>query len=108
MARAVGCTAVAVALVLGVVAVKVQQVRLSYRLDGLRGAVSELAEQRTRLLVEQASLRSLARVEEKARELGLVRPQRDQVQLAREFVVGGDAVAALGPTRRLAAERAPR
>jgi cell division protein FtsL len=104
MVAALGWTAIGVALVLAVVAVKIQQVRLSYRLDGLRTAASEMRDERTRLRVELASLRSLARIEEKARELGMVRPEPDQVRLAREFVVGGEGVAAVGP-RRLTAER---
>lgn len=92
MAAALACAAVFVALVLGVVGLRVQQVRLSYRLDGLRVARAELEETRSRLRVELASLKSLARIEGKARaELGMVPPGRDQVQLAREFVPGGAA-----------------
>jgi cell division protein FtsL len=79
-----------VVLVLGVVALRVQHVRLSYRLDGLRGIKAELEESRSRLRVELATLRSLARIEGKARtELGMVPPAPDQVRLAREFVPGG-------------------
>jgi cell division protein FtsL len=107
MVAALGWTAIGVALVLAVVAVKIQQVRLSYRLDSLRAAAREIQDERTRLRVELASLRSLARIEEKARELGMVRPARDQVQLAREFVTASEGVAAVDQ-RRLTAERRTR
>ena len=90
MARALLSAGVLVGLVLGVVGLRVQQVHLSYRLDGLRAVSTELEETRSRLRVEVATLRSLARIEGKARgELGMVPPARDQVQLAREFVPGG-------------------
>ena len=107
MVVALGWTAVGVALVLGIVAVKIQQVRLSYRLDSLRSARAELLDQRMRLLVEQASLRSLARIEGKARELGMVTPTGDQVQLAREFVTAGAGAAAVD-RHRVTAERPSR
>jgi cell division protein FtsL len=107
MVRALGWTAVGVALVLGLVAVKIQQVRLSYRLDSLRAAASAVQDERVRLRVELASLGSLARIEEKARELGMVRPQGDQVRLAREFVTGTEGMAAVSQ-RRLTADRRTR
>ena len=75
-----------VALVLGVVGLKVQQVRLSYRLDALRTTRTELAEANRRLSVERASLSSLGRIEGEARtQLGMVAASQQQVQLAREF-----------------------
>jgi cell division protein FtsL len=87
-----------VVLVLGMVAIRVQQVRLSYRLDGLRAVKAELEENRARLRVELATLTSLARIENKARaELGMVRPANDQVRLAREFVTSGDRERAMAP-----------
>lgn len=91
---------------LGVVSLKVHQVRLSYQLDVLRTAKAAL-EERTRLLrVEMATLRSLARIEDKARtELGMVAPAMSQVQLAREFVTGGSALGAVRPPRTASAER---
>jgi hypothetical protein len=74
-----------------------QQVRLSYRLDVLRTAKAGVEEANRRLLVEKASLQSLARVEVEARtRLGMVAPTQQQVQLAREFVGGGTATAGLG------------
>jgi cell division protein FtsL len=76
-----------VGAVLGVVGLKVQQVRLSYRLDGLRQVRGDEEEAVRRLGVEVQTLRSLARIESVAyRELGMVRPERDQVLLARELV----------------------
>ena len=87
-----------VALVLGVVGLKTQQVRLSYRLDGLRTVRTDLQESRSRLRVELASLRSLARIEGKARtELGMTPPAGDQVRLAREFVSGGSGLSMAAP-----------
>jgi len=93
-----------VVLVLGLVALRVQQLRLSYRLDGLRAIRAELEENRARLRVELATLTSLARIENKARtELGMVRPANDQVRLAREFVTSGDREQAMAPLTASAA-----
>jgi len=98
MAMSLACAGFLVALVLGVVGLRVQQVRLSYRLDGLRVARAELEEMRNRLRVEVATLKSLARVESKARaELGMVLPGHDQVRLAREFVPGGTGLTSRAP-----------
>jgi cell division protein FtsL len=98
MAAALACAGMLVALVLGVVGVRVQQVRLSYRLDGLRAARADLEETRSRLRVELATLKSLARIEGKARaELGMVPPGRDQVRLAREFVPGTSGLTSRAP-----------
>ena len=41
-----------------------------------------------------ATLRSPARVEARARRLGLLAPGRDQMRLAREYVAGGTSLAA--------------
>ena len=104
MGAALACSAVLVAGVLGVVALKVHQVRLSYQLDALR-ANRAVAEERNRVLsVELATLRSLARIEDKARgELGMVPPATEQVQLAREFVPAGRGVASASQPRTAAA-----
>jgi cell division protein FtsL len=107
MAMALGCAGALVVLVLGVVGLKVQQVRLSYRLDALRMARTDLEETRGQLRVELASLRSLARIDGKARgELGMSTPARDQVLLAREFVPGGGGLSSLAPLTA-SAERDP-
>jgi cell division protein FtsL len=108
--RAMGAALVAasclVALVLGMVGLRVQQVRLSYRLDALRTARAELEEARGHLRVELLTLRSLARIETRARaELGMAPPTRDQVRLAREFVAGRESVAAGLERQTVVAER---
>ena len=104
MGAAVACSAVLVAGVLGVVGLKVHHVRLSYQLDALRVSRAA-AEERSRVLkVELATLRSLARIEDVARtRLGMSRPARDQVQLAREYVVGGAGLVRNGERRTAAA-----
>ncbi len=98
MAAALAGMGILVVCVLGVVGLRVQQVRLSYRLEGLRTARAELEETRSRLRVELATLKSLARIEGKARgELGMMPPGRDQVRLAREFLPDATGVAAHAP-----------
>lgn len=93
MARALVSAGLLVVLVLGVVASRVQLVRLSYRLDSLRSFRAEMEESRSRLRVELDTLRSLARIEGKARtELGMAPPAANQVQLAREFVPSGQGL----------------
>ena len=97
MARTLVSAAVLVVLVLAVVGLRLQQVRLSYRLDGLRPVKADLEESRRRLGVELDSLKSFARIEEKARELGMVPPTGNQVRLAREFLRGGDGLSMAAP-----------
>ena len=93
LTRVMGATllisACLVGMVLGIVGIKVNQVRLSYRLDQLRLVRSELREVNRQLRVELATLRTPARIESKARaELGMLAPSRNQVRLAREYVPG--------------------
>ena len=108
MGVAVALGAVLMTGFLGVVGLRAQQVRLSYRMDSLRTTRAETEELNRRLQVELATLRSLARIEDKARhELGMVAPGRDQVQLAREFVAGGSGVSRAMPPRTAAADRGP-
>jgi cell division protein FtsL len=96
-----------VGVVLGVVGLKVQQVRLSYQLDDLRQVRVEEEEAVRRLGVEVQTLRSLARIEAVAyRQLGMVRPDRDQVLLARELVAGGSRAASAELARQSAAAHA--
>ncbi len=107
MARGLFGVGLLVALILGVVGLRLQHVRMSYRLDGLRVQKAELEEARSRLRVELYTLKSLARIEGKARtELGMMAPARDQVQLAREFVPGGDGLSAAAPLKASAGELA--
>jgi cell division protein FtsL len=102
----IAAAGVVVALVLGLVGLRMQQVRLSYRLDTLRTARADVEELNRRLRVEKASLQSLARIEIEARaRLGMVAPTPQQVQLAREFAGGGTAPAAI--RERTAAAAAP-
>ena len=109
MANAVVGAGLVVALILGVVGLRVQQVRMSYRLDALRNSRAEVEEANRRLRVEMATLRSLARIEGKARtELGMVAPTRDQIRLAREFVPGGKGAAALDRPSVVAEHAVPR
>jgi cell division protein FtsL len=75
---------------LAVVGLRVQCVNLGYRLDAVHAERTELAGLLRQLEVEVATLRSPARVESRARELGLITPASQQVRLAREFV-GGDS-----------------
>lgn len=96
MAVALGLSACLVGGVLGVVGLRVNQVRLSYRLDDLRTFRSDLEELNRQLRVEQATLSSLARIESRARgEMGMAPPLRDQVRLAREYVGGSRTTAAV-------------
>jgi len=96
MGLALGLSACLMGGALGVVGLKVEQVRLSYRLEALRAAIVEVEELNRQLRVELATLRSLARIEDKAfAELGMVPPARHQVRLAREFVTGGAGTALL-------------
>lgn len=96
MGLALGLAACLMVGALGVVGLKVQQVLLSYRLDSLRAAKGEADELNRQLRVELATLRSLARIEDKALgELGMVPPARHQVRLAREFVTDGDGTVSL-------------
>jgi len=106
MLAGVAAAGVVVALVLGLVGLRMHQVRLSYRLDTLRTAKAGAEELNRRLRVEKASLQSLARIELEARlRLGMVAPTQAQVQLAREFAGAGTASTALG--ERTAAAAAP-
>jgi len=80
---------------LAVVGLRVQQVHLGYGIDALR---AERARQETllrQLEVEVATLRSPARVEMRARQLGLTAPTQRQIRVAREFVAGGSGQAAV-------------
>lgn len=106
MLAGVVAAGVVVGLVLGLVGLRMQQVRLSYRLDSLRTAKADVEESNRRLRVEKASLQSLARIELEARtRLGMVAPTQQQIQLAREFAGAGRASAAM--RERTAAAAAP-
>ena len=107
MLRTLVGAGVLVALVLGVLGIRLHQVRLSYRMDGLRTIRADLEESRSRLRVEVDTLSSLARIEGKARaELGMVPPAGNQVRLAREFVQRGDGLTMAAPLTAAASEAA--
>ena len=91
---ALGGALVVVACTLAVVGLRMQSVHLGYRLDAVRAQRAELTMLLRQLQVELATQRSPARIESRARELGLVMPAREQVRLAREFVPGDSGVAA--------------
>ena len=88
-----------VAFALTVVGLRVHAVHLGYRMDALRANRAELNSLVRQLEVETATLRSPARVESRARELGLVAPAPQQVRLAREYVAGGSGIAAAHQAR---------
>lgn len=93
LVAALACSALLVGGALAVVGVRVQQVLLAYRLDELRGQ-RERAEANVRQLeIEVATLRAPARLEARARELGMTAPGRDQIRLAREYVTGSTGLA---------------
>jgi cell division protein FtsL len=90
---------------LAVVGLRVQSVRVGYKLDAMRAERVELGALIRQLEVEVATLRSPARVESRARELGLVTPARQQVRLAREFIAGESGMSAAYQARVEAALR---
>jgi cell division protein FtsL len=77
-----------------VVGMRVQQVQLAYRLDEVRAQQARAQGNVRQLEIEVATLRSPARIEARARQLGLLAPGRDQMRLAREYVAGGTSLAA--------------
>ena len=90
---------VIVVCTLAVVGLRVQSVHVGYRLDTVRAQRTELAMLLRQLEVELATQRSPARIEFRARELGLITPGRDQVRLAREYIAGDSGVAAANQGR---------
>ena len=93
------CSMVLVALALGVVALRIEQVHLGYRLDALRAERARTDVLIRRLEVELATLRSPGRLEQRARQLGMTAPSLAQVKLAREFVPGQSGLAAARQAR---------
>jgi len=85
---------VVVVCALAVVGLRMQSVHLGYRLDTVRAERVELSTLLRQLEVELATQRSPARIESRARELGLTTPDREQVRLAREFIAGESGRAA--------------
>jgi len=83
------CSAVLVVGLLAVVGLRVQQVHLAYQLDTLRSERARTEVLLRQLEIEIATLRSPGRVENRARQLGMTVPGREQVRLAREYMPGG-------------------
>jgi cell division protein FtsL len=105
LAAALAISAVLVVAALVVVGFRVQQVHLAYQLDTLRAERVRAETLIRQLEIEVATLRSPLRVEQRARQLGLSVPARDQVRLAREYVTGTTGLAAAQKNRVAAAER---
>jgi cell division protein FtsL len=106
LALALLCSAVVVLALLVVVGLRVQQVHLAYRLDGLRQDRARVEALVRQLEIEIASLRSPGRVESRARQLGMTVPEREQVRVAREYVAGG--ASGLASARLVQADRVTR
>jgi cell division protein FtsL len=96
---------------LAAVGLRVQQVRLAYDLERLHRERAELQTILRQLEVEVATLQAPGRIEQRARQLGLVAPARAQIRLAREFAPTGTGLAAAHKSRVAAlpddATRAP-
>ena len=84
---------------LGVVGLRVQQVHLAYQLERLHRERADLTTMLRQLEVEVATLKSPGRVEQRARQLGLVSPERAQIRLAREYTSAGTGLAAAHKSR---------
>ena len=89
---------------LGVVGLRVQQVHLAYQADRLRAERTRAETLIRQLEIQEATLRSPLRVEQRARQLGLTVPARDQVHLAREYVMGTTGLAAAQRNRVASAD----
>jgi hypothetical protein len=100
--RALAGGIASVAALLVVVGLRVHSTDLGYRLDALRGEQARLGTLIRQLDVEVATLKSPARIETRARQLGLGAPAPDQVRLAREYVQGGQGLARVGKSRVVA------
>jgi len=99
LGRTAVCAVVLVIMALAVVAVRIQQVRLTYQLDSLRAERGRVETLIGQLDVQLATLRSPRRLEAQARQLGLTAPAPQQVVNAREFTAGSEGVAAARAAR---------
>ena len=84
---------------LGVVGLRVQQVHLAYQLERLHRERADIQTALRQLEVEVATLQAPGRIEQRARQLGLVAPDRAQVRLAREYATDGTGLAAARRSR---------
>ncbi|HET7339937.1 MAG TPA: cell division protein FtsL [Methylomirabilota bacterium] len=98
----VAAFAVCALLVLGglaVVGLRVQQVHLAYQLERLHHERADMQTALRQLEIEVATLQAPGRVEQRARQLGLVAPERTQIRLAREYAPAGTGLAAASRSR---------
>ena len=108
LVAALACSALLVVGALAVVGMRVQQVHVAYRLDALRAQRARAEGNVRQLEIEVATLRSPARVEARARQLGMTAPVRDQIRLAREYVSGSTGLAGMrSHTASLSGHRPP-
>jgi cell division protein FtsL len=84
---------------LGVVGLRLQQVHLAYELERLHRERAEIQTVLRQLEIEVATLKAPGRVEHRARQLGLVAPERAQIRLAREYTAPGTGLAAASRSR---------
>jgi cell division protein FtsL len=94
VARALAGAVLLVSAALGIAGLRLQHYHLAYQLEHMRTERARLERTLRELEIEVATLRSPARVESRARRLGLVSPGQEQVHLAREFVPAGSGLAA--------------
>ena len=92
-------SAILVVGALGVVGLRVQQVHLAYQLERLHRERAETQTVLRQLEVEVATLQAPGRIEQRARQLGLVAPERAQIRLAREYTAAGTGLAAAHKSR---------
>lgn len=79
---------------LGLVALRVHDRQLAYRLDALRAERTQAERVLRELTIEIATLSAPGRLESQARQLGMTVPGKDQVRLAREYVPTATGTAA--------------
>jgi len=84
---------------LAVVGLRVQQVHLAYQLERLHRERADLQTRLRQREAEVATLKSPGRIEQRARQLGLVSPERAQIRLAREYTAAGTGLAAAHKSR---------
>jgi cell division protein FtsL len=91
---ALACAALLVVVGLGLVALRVHEVQIAYRLDAVRAERARTERLVRQLEIEVATLSAPSRLESRARELGMTMPVRNQVRLAREYVPTATGTAA--------------
>jgi cell division protein FtsL len=92
--RALGVCMLLAGVGLGIVALRVHHVQLTYRADQLRAERARTERLLKALDVEIATLSAPGRLETRARQLGMTSPAHAQVRLAREYVSSGTGAVA--------------